>query len=261
MTESNADKLQAYLDGELSPSEAEALEAWLERHPEAARQLEQWRRQDEALRELWALPGREPVPGRLLDAARPPARRAAPAWWRQGMAAGLVFALGLGGGWYGRLAYQADRPAVAASAPTDSFPRQAAMAHVVYSPDIQRPVEIGADQEAQMVAWLSRRMRSQIKPPRLAQAGYELIGGRLLPGERGPVAQFMYHDASGLRVTLYVANGVRPQAESGFHFASQGPVNVYYWWERGQGYALSAGMPRERLAALARLAQRQLAAG
>ncbi|VEB43216.1 putative anti-sigmaE protein [Chromobacterium violaceum] len=138
MTESNADKLQAYLDGELSPSEAEALEAWLERHPEAARQLEQWRRQDEALRELWALPGREPVPGRLLAAARPPARRAAPAWWRQGMAAGLVFALGLGGGWYGRLAYQADRPAVAASAPTDSFPRQAAMAHVVYSPDIQR---------------------------------------------------------------------------------------------------------------------------
>ncbi|MGC0154611.1 anti-sigma factor family protein [Chromobacterium vaccinii] len=261
MTEPNADKLQAYLDGELTAREAEEVEAWLARHPQTARQLDQWRRQDEALRELWALPEREPVPSRLLAAARPPERRAAPVWWRQGMAAGLVFALGVGGGWYGQGAYQASRPAVAESGQADSLPRQAAMAHVVYSPDIQRPVEIGADQEAQMVSWLSRRMQSQIKPPRLAQAGYELIGGRLLPGEQGPVAQFMYHDASGLRVTLYVANGVRPRAEQGFHFASQGPVNVYYWWSQGQGYALSAGMPREQLSALAQLAQRQLSDG
>ncbi|UTH73237.1 anti-sigma factor [Chromobacterium sp. IIBBL 290-4] len=260
MTEPNADSLQAYLDGELPPREAAELEAWLARHPETAEKLDQLRCQDDALRQLWALPKREPVPSRLLAAARPPARRAPPPWLRQGIAAGLVFALGLGGGWYGQQAYQASGYAAEGGMIADSLPRQAAMAHVVYSPDIQRPVEIGADQEAQMIAWLSQRMRSPIKPPRLAQAGYELIGGRLLPGEQGPVAQFMYHDPSGLRVTLYVANGVSPRNEAGFHYASQGPVNVYYWWSQGQGYALSAGMPRERLAGLARLAQRQLAA-
>ncbi|MEO4030420.1 anti-sigma factor [Chromobacterium vaccinii] len=261
MTEPNEETLQAYLDGELPPQQAAELEAWLEKHPDAVQRLDQWRGQDDALRELWALPEREPMPSRLLAAARAPARRASPPWLSQAMAAGLVFALGLGGGWYGRQAYQTEPPAQIASQAMDSLPRQAAMAHVVYSPDIQRPVEIGADQETQMVAWLSRRMRSPITPPRLAQAGYELIGGRLLPGEQGPVAQLMYHDASGQRVTLYVANGARPQAEQGFHFASQGPVNVYYWWERGRGYALSAGMPRGKLAELAALAQRQLAGG
>ncbi|AXE31938.1 hypothetical protein DK842_19785 [Chromobacterium phragmitis] len=261
MTEPNAETLQAYLDGELTQRQAEEVAAWLETHPDAVRRLDQWREQDDALRELWPLPEQEAMPSRLLAAARPPSRRPAPAWLSQAMAAGLVFALGLGGGWYGRQAYQPEPSAQAADYAADSLPRRAAMAHVVYSPDIQRPVEIGVDQEAQMVAWLSRRMRSPITPPQLAPAGYELIGGRLLPGEQGPVAQLMYHDAAGQRVTLYVANGARPQSEKGFHFASQGPVNVYYWWEHGRGYALSAGMPRDKLAALAALAQRQLAAG
>jgi anti-sigma factor RsiW len=86
-----------------------------------------------------------------------------------------------------------------------AFARQAAIAHVVYSPDVRRPVEIGAEQEEQLVAWLSKRIGSPIRPPKLGKVGYELIGGRLLPGQSGPVAQFMYHDATGQRLTLYVS--------------------------------------------------------
>ncbi|WP_199154298.1 anti-sigma factor [Chromobacterium sp. ASV23] len=254
MIEPDEHVLQAYLDGELTADQAAAVAAWLETHPQAAQKLSQWRSQDQALRQLWALRQKEPVPTNLLAAARTAKRRGLPTWLQQGMAAGLVFALGLGGGWYGQQAYQGAHPMAA----VDSLPRQAAMAHVVYSPDIQRPVEIAAEQEGQMVAWLSRRMQSRIEPPRLAQAGYELIGGRLLPGNQGPVAQFMYHDASGQRMTLYVARESAPRTDNGFHFASQGPVNVYYWWSKGWGYALSAGMPRERLLSLAEQAQRQI---
>ncbi|WP_024301621.1 anti-sigma factor [Pseudogulbenkiania sp. MAI-1] len=261
MTEPSEQMLQAYLDGELPVHQIAWVEAWVAAHPAVAGRLARLRRQDEALRQLLRLPESEPMPLGLLDAAKPPGRRDRHAWLRQAMAASLVFALGVGGGWYGqsylRQAVQVPDGAYVA----DNLPRQAAMAHVVYSPDIRRPVEIGAEQEGQLVAWLSRRMHSRIEPPKLAAAGYELIGGRLLPGSQGPVAQFMYHDVAGQRMTLYVATETRPRADEGFRFTSQGPVNVYYWWGNGFGYALSAGMPRDKLLALAERVHLQLKEG
>ncbi len=59
--------------------------------------------------------------------------------------------------------------------------RQGASAHVVYSPDVRRPVEIGAEHEDQLVAWLSKRIGSKIRPPKLGTLRYELIGGRYCP--------------------------------------------------------------------------------
>src|SRR5688572_1210951 len=62
--------LSAYLDGELPADEAREVAAWLERHPDALREVERQRR-------LWDLLGRyadEPVPAgfsrRVLGAAR-----------------------------------------------------------------------------------------------------------------------------------------------------------------------------------------------
>ncbi len=72
--------------------------------------------------------------------------------------------------------------------------RVAAVAHAVYSPEVRHPVEVGADQEAYLVRWLPKRLGANLKVPHLAAQGYPLVGGRLLPGERGPAAQFMYQD-------------------------------------------------------------------
>lgn len=136
--------------------------------------------------------------------------------------------------------------------------RQAAIAHVVYSPDVRHPVEIGADQEEQLVTWLSKRLGTPIRPPRLGKLGYELIGGRLLPGERGPVAQFMYHDASGQRLTLYVSTEQSKNRDTGFRFVQDGPVNVFYWIDGKFGYALSAGIDKGELARVATVVYEQL---
>ncbi|GAA0794259.1 hypothetical protein GCM10009078_14560 [Cupriavidus gilardii] len=115
------------------------------------------------------------------------------------------------------------------AADVTSLPRRAAIAHVVYSPDVKRPVALAADQEDQLVAWLSRRLGAQVNPPKLGSVGYELIGGRLLPGASGPVAQFMYHDVTGQRLTLYVTTENAANKDTGFRFAQEGPVNVFYW--------------------------------
>jgi anti-sigma factor RsiW len=139
-----------------------------------------------------------------------------------------------------------------------SFVKHAAIAHAVYSPDIRHPVEITADQEEQLVTWISKGLGSKVNPPELGKLGYELIGGRLLPGEEGPVAQFMYRDSHGERLTLYVSNERNQDKDSGFRFAQEGPVNVFYWIDGKFGYALSAGVTRDELKRIADVVYEQL---
>ena len=78
-------------------------------------------------------------------------------------------------------------------------------AHRLYSVEVRHPVEVAADDEAHMSTWLSRRLGKSIKPPPLAGAGFRLVGGRLLPADGKPAAQFMYENAAGQRLTLYFA--------------------------------------------------------
>jgi anti-sigma factor RsiW len=132
-----------------------------------------------------------------------------------------------------------------------SLPHQAAVAHAVFSPDVRRPVEVTAQQEEQLVAWLTKRIGAPVRPPKLGALGFELVGGRLLPGNSGPVAQFMYQDASGQRLTLYVSTENTGNRDTAFRFAREGTVNVFYWIDGKFGYALSAGLDKGRLALIA----------
>ena len=108
------------------------------------------------------------------------------------------------------------------------------------------------------MTWLSKRIGAKIQPPKLGKVGYELIGGRLLPGGSGPVAQFMYHDAAGQRLTLYVSTEQEHNSDTGFRFAQEGPVNVFYWIDGKFGYALSAGTDKGELARVANAVHEQI---
>ena len=99
--------------------------------------------------------------------------------------------------------------------------------------------------------------------------GYALDGGRLLPDGKGPVAQFMYHDGAGAKLTLYVSNemahvtsgaqGGRNQ-ETAFRFAQVGRVNVFYWVNGPFGYAISTDADKAELERVSGEVYRQLAA-
>ena len=154
-------------------------------------------------------------------------------------------------------------------AAASGFAQRAAVAHAVYAPDARRAVEVDAEHEDQLVAWLSKRMGARMQAPRLRALGYELVGGRLLPGESKPVAQFMYQDGSGSKLTLYASNelpgaGVptaTPNADTAFSFAQRGALNTFYWVDGEFGYALSAGADRAELARVSAEVYRQLASG
>jgi anti-sigma factor RsiW len=99
-----------------------------------------------------------------------------------------------------------------------------------------------------------------VAAPPLAEHGFELVGGRLLPGEAGPSAQFMYQDASGRRITLYVSRK-RPDAAAtatAFRFERAGNLQAFYWIDRSVGYVLSGDVGRERLATIATTVHREL---
>jgi anti-sigma factor RsiW len=88
--------------------------------------------------------------------------------------------------------------------------------------------------------------------------GYSLVGGRLLPGEQGPAAQFMYQDAQGQRLTLYVRTNREQRRETAFRFAQDGTVRVFYWIDRGLGLALSGELDKEELLRVATAVYQQL---
>ncbi len=252
--------LHALVDGRLAPRARAAAEAALAADPQAAETVRRWRAQREALGKLHREVLDEPVPPTLQAAARRVAgqrRSANDWWWRAAMAASVLVAFGVG--WLGRGLWPSMQPGAAQSAQwaqgvDQRFARQASLAYAVYQPEKLHPVEVPAAQQDHLVRWLSKRLNRPLQVPDLSAEGYALVGGRLLPGEAGARAQFMFQDAAGERITLYLG-AVAPQdalaQSSAFRFESDGPVSSFYWVDGGFGYALSGQLQRARLQALA----------
>jgi len=248
-------ELQAWVDGQLAPSRRAAVDGYLELHPAEAARLHAYREHNIALRARYNPVLDEPVPAALTQVRH----RLSARWRAQSLRAAAMLALTLAGGAAGWLARDAATPTPdAADLQAAALPRSAALAHAVYTPEVRHPVEVGADQQAHLVAWLSKRLGAPLKPPQLQAQGYALEGGRLLPGRSGPVAQLMYRDAGGARLTLYVSTEQTHSRETGFRFAQEGNVGVFYWIDGQFGYALSASLDKPALAALANAVYAQL---
>ena len=267
-------ELHAYADRQLTAERTAEVAAWLARRPDEAARVRAWEEQKRALRTLFDPVLDEAVPAALQQRAR----RRAPWFGRPALAAAAAALLAVaagGAGWALRGAH--DAPLVAAAGQHgNDFAARAAIAHAVYAPEVKRPVEVDGAHEDQLVTWLSRRMGAQMKAPHLQALGYTLEGGRLLPGDRGPVAQFMYRDEAGHRLTLYVSNekaagsagaattadlrtGDAARVDTAFRFASEGPVNVFWWVDGPFRYAITAAADRAALTRVSAEVYRQLA--
>ncbi len=204
----------------------------------------------QALHQLYDPVLEETVPARLHSRPRRwPTIAIAAGWVMVGICVGTLV------GWQLR----ASRQVVALQTEVPGFVKRAAVAHATYSPEVRHPVEVGADQEQHLVAWLSKRLGAQVRAPKLDAIGYSLVGGRLLPGDNGPVAHFMYQTEKGRRITLYVRTEAAENRETAFRYASEGNVKVFYWIDRKLGYALSsADLGRDDLIKVANAVYQQL---
>jgi len=236
-------ELQAYVDGHLDSERRVQVEAYLAEHPETAAQVRAYQEQNRMLHGLYDHVLDEPVPEKFTAVTgkrRRPYRFAAiVAWFLIG---GIIGYLVRG---------EVTRPVKVA----EPLAERAAIAHVVYSAELLHPVEVAADQETHLVQWLSKRLGHRLRIPDLNKFGYQLVGGRLLPGNtQGAAAQFMYQTRNGTRLTLYVSVKDKGTAQTAFRVEEQDGQQVLYWVDDDLGFALVGDKNRQRMLEMARVA-------
>jgi anti-sigma factor RsiW len=246
-------EINAYVDGELASAEQAAVEEVLAGSPADLALVHELRGLNDAIRARYAdrlvappVPAIEMQVARFrrgwLSLPRQPARVAATAALALCAAAAGYAARGLMGEPRG---------------PEAAFVATAMGAHTVYVPEVRHPVEVRAD-EAHLVRWLAKRVGADVRAPALGNAGWKLMGGRLLPDQVGhPAAQFMYEDGSGRRLTLYVRKETGLD-NTAFRFYERDGFGAFYWIDRPLAYALTGRLSRDELMQLANTVYAQL---
>ncbi len=243
------EELHAYVDGQLPPERIPEVEAHLRADPQAAARVRDYRAINAALRA--ALDPDLPDPALPEDGDAPsprpaplPARRRP--WLGLAMAAAFAGLLvGGAGGWLSRGYLQGDAPEMQALA------RHAAAAYQVFAPDVIHPVDMA--ESDRLAAWLSNRMNMDFPVPELSQAGFRLVGGRLMVGDGRPAGMLMYENGQGRRIVLYVRNDLPAGDPTRMRHESTAAGVAVYWRDAAAGFALAGGFPEPELRSIANL--------
>ena len=239
--------LHAYVDGALDEESRADVEDWLTTHPGDRAKVDAWMMQRDGLHTLYDGLLDEPLPAAMAARLAAVPLRDRSSWWKQAAAAVVLLAVGFTAGW------SLHGVETNGESLRTNFVRQAVGAHVVFTGENRHAVEVRADKEERhLVRWLSKRLGHPVQPPPLNQAGFKLVGGRLVADRSGPAAQFMYEDADKRRMTLYVRRGGEG-TNTAFRYVSEDGVAAFYWMDRPLSYALIARMKREELLELARI--------
>lgn len=259
MQKPNDELLIAYLDGELDAAAAAEVAGLLERDPALGERARRLAESAAMLRAAFDEVLHEPVPERLLAAARgtgnvvqmpqPRARRAKQilADWRSWIAvpiAASIASLVIGGS----LGYVAGtspslNPAVTQNLnlATGSWLDNIAGYHrlfVAAGADDAGLVDIPADGQADSARKVAAQLPSDFRLPDLKPWGLVFQGARFLIIEGRPATQLFYTtDNKALGpLTVVVASTSRP--DIGPTFDRRGELNLLYWRHQGRAYAL-----------------------
>ena len=250
-------ELHAFVDGELVGKEAAEVEAALATAAEDLRFARSIADLNNRLGQHYAHVLDEPIPAGMAVLAARAGRRAgrwAPALLGRALGIAVLLSAGALAG------YAAATLGRGEAGRQPAFVASAFSAHQVFVPEVRHPVEVGAAEEKHLVQWLTRRLGTQVRAPELTGQGWKLVGGRLLPDRDQAAAQFMYEDASGRRLTLFVRKETG-LTDAAFRFAERGDCAAFYWIDRSLAYALAGRLERTELMQLASSIHGQLAGG
>jgi anti-sigma factor RsiW len=244
-------ELHAFVDGELAPAERAEIEELLTAAPSELALARELRELNETIQARYA-GAAAPAPAAIeARVARFGSGRLAVLRLLIRPAAAVVLLGAAAGGYLARGLLVEPRGAEA------TFVARALGAHSVYVPEVRHPVEVRAEEE-HLVRWLAKRVGADVRAPALADLGWKLMGGRLLPDHDGlPAAQFMYEDASGRRLTLYMRKETG-LGNTAFRFYERDGFGAFYWIDRPLAYALAGRLSRAELTALANAVYGQL---
>jgi anti-sigma factor RsiW len=266
MQQRNDDRLIAYLDGELEVAQRREVEAWLDADPAARRRMAALAESANLLRLAFDEAIREPVPDRLVAAARGetvapqagaqilPFRRrmgaqiVAPRVWRIGLpVAASLFGLLVGGGvtylGAGRLALNGvagKQPALEATAANNLWLDNAAgYFKLVVSAGDNPPMDVPATGDPrETLQKISQSLPQEVRLPDLKPWGLTFRGARLVIEEGRPAAALVYTTENKAIGPLGLIIGSSKQPDIPPTFDRRQDVNLLYWRHQGRAYAL-----------------------
>lgn len=246
-------ELHAFADRQLSVDEENKVIDFLERHPDRLQLLRGHMDDKRRISEATELDD-EPTDvaiDTLADClgdrlARHEKREKARRWSARTVACVALIAVG----WTAHTAY-IDGPATRngaltmASGEATAVPRflaDAAGAHSLFAPDQVHPVEYTADSEPAMREWFSSLFNTDIAVPHLEGIGFDLMGGRMLATAEGPLAQLLYENGRGDRVSLFFTKQ-QMDGSSEMKLVKVGKTFASYWQDDEFSYAVVEEAP------------------
>jgi anti-sigma factor RsiW len=269
MQQRSDDRLIAYLDGEVDVLEKREIEAWLDSDPAARDKLAALARSAALVRSAFDEVMREPVPDRLIAAARGervsaersakivpfrrgPGAEAAPAarsWWLGLPLAASLFGLLLGGS----VAYLSiakllpgglagKQPAVEMAA-ADNLWLDNAVGYFKLAAGDGALVDVPATGDARE-AW--QKISESLPQPQevrwpdlnLKPWGLNFRGARLVVADGRPAAQLMYTTDNKAIGPLTLIIGSSKEPDTPPTLTRRQDVNLLYWRHQGRAYAL-----------------------
>lgn len=252
--------LNAFIDNQVSPDRREVIAAYLKTAPADFARVENWRRQNEAIRTVFTETAAEPVPvwltiGQLASnrdrvaaerivsgktAAQIGIRRfksRSGLGWKLAAVAIGAFASGFALPTVApKLTELAEwwTPMTSRAEVMERFSRRALDAHTTYSLDVDGPVEVAGEA---LPKWFKRRLAFPVRIPDLQSVGWMLLGGRIAPGTLGPSALLVYENALGERLSLYTGRVANPSLyETSYEL---NPDHVLTWMDGPIGFAIA----------------------
>jgi anti-sigma factor RsiW len=271
MQKHSDEALVAYLDGELDPAEQRHVEAWLDADPAVRDRLNGLSHSTDLVRSAFADIVNEPVPERLLMAARgestaaspsitspsteaeivvlPPRRAAGPVSGRRryiGLAAAAaLFGVVIGGGGtyvgMGLLPHSkgADQTQLAATAAQRIWLDNAAASYkLAVNAGDGMLVDVPASNDPREALQRISQNVPQVRLPDLKPWGLTMRGARLVAVDGRPAAQLVYvsDDKALGAVTLVISASKLPDLSPTIERRQD--INLLYWRNQGRAYAL-----------------------
>jgi anti-sigma factor RsiW len=244
--------LVAFVDGELDDAAAAEVARAVESDAELAARVDMFRTSSVMVRAAFADVIYEPVPDRLLAAARGPVaaadnvvpfrKRSPVGRWIALPLAASVAALMIGAGagyWAGRSPVAPPPTELAASS---GLVDNLAGYYDLYTvtggePEQMAFADMRTDERDGLQSWLTSRLDRETKVPDLSTFGYNLRGGRIVISEGRPAGQIIYENPADKRpIAIYVGTTTKRDAQ--LTLDQRKDVNVAYWRREGRTIAV-----------------------
>ena len=268
MQKHSDEALVAYLDGELDPAEKHHVEAWLEADPAVRERLKSIAGVTDLVRSAYADIVDEPVPERLIAAARGetgagaapgqeaeilvlrPRRAAGPVpnrRWHIGLAA----AAGLFGIMFGGVGTYVGMGLLDRATPADErqlasvtqnriwLDNAAASYRMAISAGENMLVDVPASNDPREALQKISQSLPQVRLPDLKPWGLHFRGARLVVVDGRPAAQLVYVTDNKAIGPLTLVIGTTKQPDVPRTIERRQDVNVLYWRHQGRAYALT----------------------